>query len=41
MSRRSRVRRKKDSRIFSRTASSFHTKRINLAPRIMRGGIRL
>lgn len=36
---RTRVKRRKDQRTFKRTA--MRTKRINLAPRMMRGGIRL
>lgn len=40
MSRRKSIRNvRKDQRIFSRTARQ--SKRINLAPRVMRGGIRL
>lgn len=39
MKRRKRVRPGKDKKIFSTTAKS--TKKINLAPQIMRGGIRL
>lgn len=40
MANRRRVRNvRKDQRIFSRTAKS--AKKINLAPRVMRGGIRL
>lgn len=33
------MRRRKDSKVFRRTAVS--SKKINLAPRVMRGGIRL
>lgn len=39
MSSRSRVKPRKDAKIFRRTA--VKSKRINLAPRVMRGGIRL
>ena len=39
--RRSRMSRRRDKRVFARTASSFRTKKINIAPRVMRGGIRL
>lgn len=39
MARRLRVSRGRDRKIFRRTASV--TKRINIAPRVMRGGIRL
>lgn len=39
MARRFKVKRRKDRKIFKRTASV--TKRINIAPKMMRGGIRL
>lgn len=35
------TRRRLDRKVFSYTASSSKTKRINLLPRVMRGGIRL
>ncbi|UPW41601.1 DNA binding protein [Peromfec virus RodF8_43] len=39
MAKRSRVRRRKDQRVFTRTASK--SKKINVNPKIFRGGIRL
>lgn len=39
MKTRSRVSKRRDKKIFSRTAGK--TKKINIAPNIMRGGIRL
>lgn len=39
--RRYKTSRRRDRRVFSSTASCFRCKKINLAPRIMRGGIRL
>lgn len=39
MMRRKRMRGRRDRKIFSRTAKG--AKKINLAPRVMRGGIRL
>lgn len=39
MAYRRKARRKRDKRVFNQTAN--RTKKINLAPRIMRGGIRL
>lgn len=39
--RRARTRRRLDRKVFRHTASAYTTKKINLAPRVMRGGIRL